>query len=256
MRTNNNSKRKSNNKLNLFLTLFCMLIAFTGFSQEDDNSKPASSNWDLGASFQSRYIWRGINLGGNSASIQPSISYSTGIFTLGAWGAYSIGSDQVGQEADLYVTVAPLDFLSFTVTDYFFPVDRLGNNNYFDYSDTTGHVFEVMASFSSNNFPIGFMIATNFAGADKKENGNQSFSTYIEANYAISAGSVDINLFAGAVIGDEGGYYGTDGSGFINLGLGVSKEIKITQSWGLPVDAALIFNPDAENIFITFGFTI
>lgn len=255
MKTNYNSKKKSKNKLNSFLILFCILISFTGFSQ-DDNNKSTSSNWNLGASVQSRYIWRGINLGGNSASIQPSIEYSAGIFTIGAWGAYSIGSDQVGQEADLYITVAPLDFLSFTVTDYFFPVERTGRQGYFEYGDRTGHVFEAMASFSSNNFPIGFMIATNFAGADKKENGNQSFSTYIEASYGVSAGFVDINLFVGAVLGDDGGYYGTDGSGLINLGLGVSKAIKITESWSLPVDAALIYNPNAENIFITFGFTI
>lgn len=256
MRTKNYSKKKSNNKLNYFLILFCLLISFTGFSQEDENNKSTSSNWDLGASVQSRYIWRGINLGGNSSSIQPSIAYSTGIFTIGAWGAYSIGSDQVGQEADLYVTVAPLDFLSFMVTDYFFPVERTGNQKYFDYGDRTGHVFEAMASFLSDNFPIGFMVATNFAGADKKENGDQSFSTYIEANYGVSAGFIDINLFIGAVFGDDGGYYGTDGSGLINLGLGVSKAIKITESWSLPVDAALIYNPDVENIFITFGITI
>ncbi|NOQ92496.1 MAG: hypothetical protein GQ552_07260 [Flavobacteriaceae bacterium] len=253
MRTNYISKKKSNNKLNYFLISFCILIAFTGFSQE---VKKTTSNWDLGASVQSRYIWRGINLGGNSASIQPSIAYSTGMFTIGAWGAYSIGSDQVGQEADLYITIAPLDFLSFTVTDYFFPVERAGSNGYFGYGDKTGHVFEAMATFSPNNFPVSFMVATNFAGADKDENGNQSFSTYLEASYGISAGIVDINLFAGAVIGDSGGYYGTDGSGFINLGLGASKAIKITESWSLPVDAALIYNPDAENIFITFGFTL
>ena len=238
-----------------FLIIALLLLSFTGFSQENDTEEKETktSNWDLGASFQSRYIWRGINLGGNSASIQPSISYSKGIFTVGAWGAYSIGSDQLGQEADLYVTIAPLDFLSFTVTDYFFPNDRLPDNDYFH----QGHVFEIMASFSGfENFPLGVFVATNFAGADKTEDGDQSYSTYIEASYPIPTGFVDINLFAGAVFGDQGGYYGTKGSGLINLGIGVSKAIKITEKWSLPVDAALIFNPDEENIFITFGLSI
>jgi len=235
----------------LIVTL--LLLAFSGFSQENVTEETKISNWDFEASFQSRYIWRGINLGGNSASIQPSISYSKGIFTIGAWGAYSIGSDQLGQEADLYVTITPLDFLSFTVTDYFFPNDRLPDNDYFH----QGHVFELMASFNGfENFPLGVFVATNFAGADKTEEGDQSYSTYIEANYPIPIGFVDINLFAGAVLGDRGGYYGTEGTGLINLGIRVSKAIKITEKWSLPVDAALIFNPDEENIFITFGLSI
>ena len=240
-------------KINNYLVTLLLLISSTGFSQEENNDETKSSNWDLGASFQSRYIWRGINLGGNSASIQPSITYSTGIFTIGAWGAYSIGSDQFGQEADIYITISPFDFLSFTVTDYFFPNDRLPDNNYFH----QGHVLEFMASFPGfEKFPLGISVATNIAGADKTEDGDQSFSTYLEASYPINAGFVDVKLFAGAVFGDRGGYYQTDGSGFINVGFGVSKAIKITEKWSLPVDAALIYNLDAENIFITFGFTI
>ena len=250
-------KTKKYSRYKYYLVTSFLINSFTGFSQEEDIDNLKSSNWDFGASLQSRYIWRGINLGGNGANIQPSISYSKGMFSIGAWGAYSIGSDQEGQEADLYVTISPLDFLSFTVTDYFFPVDRLGNNNYFDYGDRTGHVFEATASFSGfEKFPINLFVATNFAGADKTEDGVQSFSTYIEASYPIPAGFVDIRLFAGAVFGDNGGYYGTDGSGFINIGMGVSKSIKITEKLNLPVDTALIFNPDAKNVFITFGVTI
>ncbi len=242
-----------NLRIKNLLILSCLLLSFAGFSQDLEIENTKTSNWDLGASFQSRYIWRGINLGGNSASIQPSISYSTGIFTIGAWGAYSVGSNQLGQEADLYITISPLDFLSFTVTDYFFPNDRLTDNEYFH----QGHVLEIMASFSGfEKFPLGISVATNIVGADKTEDGDQAFSTYVEASCPINAGFVDLRLFAGAVFGDKGGYYQTDGSGFINLGLGVSKSIQITEKWSLPVDAALIFNPDSENIFITFGFTI
>jgi len=240
------------------LLLFILLISFTGISQNTETATDTiqKSNFDIGVDVQSRYIWRGIMLGGNTASIQPYVEYSTGIFAFGVWGAYAVGGDAYGQEADLYLTISPLDFLSFTVTDYFFPTD-LESNNYFDYSNkTTGHVFELMASFSSEKFPIGFTVATNFTGADQDSNGDQSFSTYVEANYGTAIKSVDISLFAGAVFSDNGSYYGTDGSGFINLGISASKEIKITEHWNLPVNAALIFNPDAENIFITFGFTL
>ncbi|MFK5879133.1 MAG: hypothetical protein QM478_06505 [Flavobacteriaceae bacterium] len=216
------------------------------------------AQFDLGLDVQSRYVWRGVQLGNNSVSLQPFVEFGKGQFAIGAWGAYSIGGDNSGlQEADLYVSYSPLDFLTISITDYFFPADGTITNNYFEYGNTTGHVFEGMLSFSGvEKFPIGITVATNFAGADKDSNGDQSFSTYIEFSYEKTIDAVAIGVFAGGVVGDNGGYYLTNGSGLINLGLSAAKEIKITELWSLPVDAALIFNPDAESIFITFGFTI
>ncbi len=229
----------------ILLTVFAM-CSLTTFAQ-----------FDLGVDVQSRYIWRGIQLGNNSASIQPYVEYSAGQFSIGAWGAYGLGGDGGGlNEADLYASWSPTDYLSITVTDYFFPAE--GNNQgYWPYNN--GHVFEGMISFSGvDGFPVGITVATNFGGADQKANGDQSYSTYIEASYSKSIGEngVEVSVFAGGVIGDEGGYYLTDGEGLINLGLGVSKEIKITENWSLPVNGALIFNPDADNIFLTFGFSL
>ncbi len=253
MKTNLRFLSKRLIAITFFLSLNLIITAQTDLIIEEDKN----SSLDIGLDLQSRYIWRGIELGGNSASAQPYIEYSIGKFAFGAWGAYSLGGDNYGQEADLYITYSILDNLSLTITDYFFPVD-LAFNDYFDYkNNTTGHVFEIMVSYSfTKKNPIGFTIATNFYGADQDEDGDQSYSTYIEANYDTSISSIDLSFFVGAVFGDKGAYNLTDGSGFINLGLRADKSIKITDSFSLPVNAALIFNPDAENIFITFGLSI
>ncbi len=41
----------------------------------------------FGTDIYSRYIWRGINLGGESPSLQPGLSYTIHNFTIGFWGA-------------------------------------------------------------------------------------------------------------------------------------------------------------------------
>ncbi|MCF6213483.1 MAG: hypothetical protein L3J45_05600 [Flavobacteriaceae bacterium] len=231
----------------IFATL--LLSNLIGFTQET-----SKTSLDFGADFQSRYIWRGIQFGGNSASAQPYLEVSSGKFTFAAWAAYSLGGINQFQETDLYVTYAPSDNLSFTITDYFFPEEGT-QSSYFTYKNGTGHVYEFTLAYASEDSPIGFTLATNFAGADK--NGTkQSYSTYLELNYSKTVNEVDYSLFAGGVVGDKGGYYLTSGSGLINLGLSASKNIKLSSTYSLPINTALIFNPDQGNIFITFGFSL
>jgi hypothetical protein len=42
----------------------------------------------------------------------------------------------------------------------------------------------------------------------------------------------------------------------VNLGLTVSKDIKITDKFALPVFGSFITNPEAENVFFVFGISI
>jgi len=231
------------------ILLFVLFI--TGITVNAQESK-----FSFGADVQSRYIWRGLQFGGSSPSLQPNIEYVTGKFTIGAWGAYSLGGNNTAQELDTYISYAINEVFSFTVTDYFFPTDG-ALNNYLEYGSATGHVFEATVAFSgSESFPIGITVATNFGGAIKDASGDKSYSTYVEASYAKTVGATEVNFFAGAVFGDNNGYYATTGAGFINLGLGLSKSIKITDSYSLPVNTQLVINPDAENIFLTFGFSL
>lgn len=228
------------------LLLIAVLSLSTINAQEEEKSK---AKLDLGLDVQSRYIWRGIQLGGNSASAQPWVELSSGGFAIGAWGAYNLGGLGEGNEADLYMSYAFSDSFSVGVTDYFFPGE--GSGGYFPYKD--GHVFEAMLSYSG---PIGITVATNFAGAIEDENGNNAYSTYVEASYETAIGGTPLTLAVGGVLGDDNGYYFTDGSGLINVTVGTSKEIKFSDSFRLPVNAAITLNPDSEDIFLTFGFSL
>jgi len=224
-----------------------LLFSLSGFAQDEKKS-----NLDVGSDFVSRYIWRGTDFG-NSPSIQPFISYSIAGFEVGTWGSFATnGADM--QEVDLYASYTFLDdMISVGVTDYFFPGSTVSMNNYFDYGDTTtGHIFEGNLNLSGpEKVPLSLSVNYNFYGADKDN------SWYFELGYNGSCKYVDFNVFVGATTG-KGIYLtpGADGFSVVNVGLGVSKDIQITEKWSLPVFGQLITNPQAENIFLVFGFSL
>lgn len=236
-------------KRSLLAAAVIMLLALTPNMMAQETAK---SSLDFGSDVVSRYVWRGTDFG-NSPSIQPYLSYSIAGFEIGAWGSFATnGADM--QEVDLYASYTFLeDMFSVGVTDYFFPSSGVVMNDYFDYSDsTTGHIYEGNLSFNgTDRIPLSFAANYNFYGADKDK------SWYFELGYNGNCKTVDYNVFIGATTG-EGIYLtpGADGFSVVNVGLGLSKDIRITDKWSLPVFGQLITNPQAQNIFFVFGFSL
>jgi len=272
-------------KAKFFSVLFAISLFAGGvFAQEEATSE--DSPWSVGADFVSRYIWRGVNLGGSSPSVQPYLEYGFGnddhSFAVGAWGAYSLSGTQTGQEADLYISYTLKDMFSLTFTDYFFPDETSGRNKYFNYNmdwdkinsgeeAQTGHVVEAALSFNgTDNIPVSFMFAMNIWGADAqkyKEDGGVMvpedkivMSKYMELGYSTDVKGVALDVFAGMTLdnpdiekGEPTGFYGQRSAGIINLGFSLSKEVQVTENYSLPIFGSLITNPEAENIFMVFG---
>ncbi|MFW6226746.1 MAG: TorF family putative porin [Bacteroidota bacterium] len=243
----------------MVLFFICPSLSFT-----QDSEAAESSNFSMGADLTSRYIWRGLNLGGSSPHIQPYVEYTFGNsgLAIGAWGSYSIGNTG-GSEADLYLSYAPLDFLSFTFTDYFFPADLpFERSDYFNYDpDETSHTLEAMLTVGgSANIPFYATFAINIFGADGvNADGDKYNAKYIEVGYNGSFKEYDYSTFLGIAPDDPdtdnggAGWYG-DSAGIVNLGAGFSKTITIAEK-ELPVFSTVIFNPEAGNFYIVFGFS-
>jgi hypothetical protein len=229
---------KRTNKLKTRLLIFASLaISVTLFSQEEE-SKP----FRAGADFVSSYIWRGSKYGTGPA-VQPVIEYSRGIFTAGAWGSFDFNGYQ---EADLYLKFSLPEGFSLGITDYY-----LSDLDYFDYSIETGsHAFEANLGFSKGDFNLGFNYIFNEAGGV----GSLGNDIYTEAGYSLK--------YFGLFLGAGNGWYtydpetGNDKFKVCNMGLKVSKDIKVTETFKIPVSGQLIFNPDKEQLFIVVGFTL
>lgn len=237
-----------------------LLMTTLSFRANAQEESPLS----IGADLVSRYVWRGLNLGGPAAHIQPYMEYSFGNsgLAVGAWGSYGLGATTgASAEADIYLSYTPIDAITFIVTDYFLPSeDPEVSNKYFNYSDTTGHVLEAMVVFNgTESLPLSATFAMNVWGADKSGNaeGKNDYSTYLEVAYNPTIGDVDFSVFAGATLTspEDGytGFYGQENAGLINLGISASKAIPVTESYSLPISGSLVVNPSSEQIFMTFG---
>ena len=230
--------------LPVLLAITVLLIPLVNLNgQEEDSSSPVS----VGADLVSRYIWRGTDLG-SSPSIQPCIEANIYGITLGAWGAYALNAPGA-QEADLYISYTFADMVSVGFTDYFFPDDQPGLMDYF--SDST-HVIEFNAGFSAGDF--SFSANINLMNDDEN-------SLYFEAGY--SFGFIDVFVGAGngiytmeTAVPDYDPVADPDpGDDFmiVNFGVSASKDIKVTDSYSIPISGSFIINPYTRTPFLVFG---
>jgi len=231
----------------------------------------------IGTDIFNRYVWRGLELGGNSPSLQPWLDLSwvskneNHCISFGTWGAYTF-SATANQETDLYLTYKFKKLFSFTLNDYFFPGLNAGaKNQYFVYSaDSTGHVFEGVFSFNgTEKLPFSLLFAMNFYGNDaRKINpadttiGDIFMSKYLELSYTHSFKDFDFKAFVGMALDKpnldlgETAFYLNEKPGIINLGIKASKKIEITEKFSLPVQLQVITNPELQKMYYLFGISL
>jgi hypothetical protein len=207
-------------------------------------SAPALAQWNLGLDIASRYVWRGFEFG-NSPSLQPELSYSSGGLEVGVWGAFATSGDPEGTEVDLFASytfeTSAGDF-SLIVTDYTFPVHHSGAAGSQTWFDSDAHYVEVGLGYQGpESFPVSI-----FAGMFVHNDDDNS--VYLELGYEVG----EFGLFLG-MTPMESAAYETTGPGIINMGLGTSRTIKVTDTFDFDLTSALSVNPYAENLFFVVG---
>lgn len=230
-------------KIRQALSIIFLLMALSYLEAQSNFSA------DLGTDLVNRYVWRGQSLS-NTPSIQPYTEISFNNLTLGSWGSYSFGQQEM-QEVDLYLSYGT-NFLTFTLNDYFNPTDTYDVHHYFDLDkNTTLHVLEAIVEVADiPNVPVTLSAGVMFYGCDLDENGKSLYSTYVEVAYPFSINETELNLFVGAT--PAAGFY-NDKAGIVNAGLGMSKEISITESYSLPLSGSFIVDPSKGNVFLVVG---
>ena len=205
----------------------------------------------IGGDLVSTYVWRGVYQSG--FSLQPEIGLSVGGFTVGVWGSTDLDNFK---EVDLSVGYSVRGF-SVGVTDYGWGGQRLGDGRfapYFKYGDT--HYFEGTLAYEfGEKFPLGISWSTMFAGADKKENGDRAWSSYVELAYPFSVGSVELTAAAGAAPWAApawlpGGY---DGFQISNVSLKASRAIPVSEKYEIPLFVQLAVNPQLNYMNLVIG---
>ena len=200
----------------------------------------------------SSYIWRGQDLG--DVSLQPTLSIGYKGLSLAAWGSVGLSDPSDTKEFDLTLGYT-LGGLNIGITDYWFNGGLDPENRYFKYdAHGTNHVFEANVGYDFGLASLQWF--TNFAGNDGMNNdGKRAYSSYIELTVPFKLATVDWTATAGAVPFSTD-FYGTDGFAVTNLALKATKEIKVTESFSIPVFGQVIANPSSQKAYLVIGFTL
>ncbi|MDH6309739.1 hypothetical protein M2451_002077 [Dysgonomonas sp. PFB1-18] len=240
-------------KIYPFSKRVCLVILLSGLLPAISAKAQKGIDVDFGADLVSSYVWRGYKQAG--ASVQPGISASISGFTLGAWGSTDISSSGA-KEVDFYASYENSGFKAM-VTDYWW--DGEGTYRYFSSPNEgyNGHYLEATLGYTlPESFPLSITWNTFVLGkGNKKADGDNSYSTYVELAYPFSVKGVDMGIAAGFTPW-ESAVYGSTGFNFTSVTLHASKSIKITDSFSLPVFANVICNPHREDIHFVFGISI
>lgn len=203
----------------------------------------------VSADVVSTYVWRGMECG--SAAIQPTLGIGYKGLSLSAWGSYGLIDTNDAKEFDLTLAYSTGGF-NIGITDYWFntPEER-----YFLYdANKTSHIFEANIGYDFG--PAAIQWFTNFAGNDGyNKDGKRAYSSYVELSAPFKLASVDWSATVGAVPYATD-FYGVDGFAVTNVSLKATKDIKVTDSFSIPVFAQVAANPSTEKAYLVFGFTL
>ena len=202
----------------------------------------------------SSYIWRGQDLG--STAIQPTLGVGYKGLSLTAWGSYGLVNADDVKEFDLTLDYT-IGGLSIGITDYWFSRMDGGDpdGRYFKYeTHGTNHVFEGYIGYDFGFAALRWF--TNFAGNDgTNKDGKRAYSSYVEVNVPFKLATVDWTATAGAVPYCTTSY-GTTGFAVTNLALKATKDIKITDSFSIPIFGQVVGNPCSQKAYLVLGLSL
>ena len=224
------------------------ISVLSGFAAQAQETVETTISTDVVSS----YIWRGQDLG--SAAVQPTLGIDYKGLSLSAWGSYGLVNTADTKEFDLTLSYT-IGGLNIGMTDYWF--DRGGRdpeNRYFKYdAHGTNHVFEATVGYDFGVASVQW--STNFLGNDYKADGKRAYSSYMEVVVPFKVSAIEWTATAGAVP-SASPQYGTNGFAVTNLALKATKDIKITDTFSIPLFAQVAANPCSQKAYLVLGFTL
>lgn len=231
----------------LLCTALFLLSVQAMNAQENEKKSPFSGSVEL----TTKYLWRGQEYG-EAPTFFPTLNFSTGGLSIYATGAYTF--DNSWREADLGISYTVSDF-TIGVVDYYYPTVVGVNDELFNFKNKeTGHLLEGCLTYAPSSLPFSILVSTFFYGADKKENGDQAWSTYAELGYHHSFTEDDeFSVALGASLNKS--LYNNFETGFsiVNIALKYQREIYAAKSFSIPASVQYVINPQKEKNYISFS---
>ncbi|MFI3322127.1 MAG: hypothetical protein R3Y50_06335 [Rikenellaceae bacterium] len=228
-------------KKNLIKLALTCLVSVCSFNAVKAQTVTVDPSIDIVSS----YIWRGTYCAGTS--VQPGMGLAIGDFSLSGWGSVDLSNSY--QEMDFSASYSIGNF-SIGLNDYWWT----------GMSETylNAHLLEASVGVTiSENFPLSLSWSTMISGPDKNADGDQMYSTFIEASYPFTVAGVEVTPSV-SVSPWESMYHrsGTTGLGLTTVSVNAAKEIKITEKFSLPIFTQIILAPNQKNCYFVAGISL
>ncbi|MBO7463848.1 MAG: hypothetical protein J6T96_14770 [Bacteroidales bacterium] len=239
----------------LILAAFLAMWTYAAGAQDfDDLEFEIEDDSDNGFHFTMDFVTKNVWRGGfvSSAAFEPELSYSIGGLRVGTWAAspFNMNTDPYN-ELDFFIEYNFGGGFGMQVYDYCWTLEDENGNPVFNYFGPykDNHFLEVGLIYDwsevCDNLPMSFNINTIVAGANRKANDKQGYTTYMELALEPSLKNLDMYLAVGAAIEDEESLMFSRKGGFnvVNLDFGLSHDFNIKDVATLSVNGHLICNP-------------
>ena len=241
-------KERMMKKVKRFFLAGLLLVGATAAWAQDEIETTISGD------VVSSYIWRGQDLG--DVSLQPTLGVSYKGLSLTAWGSVGLTDPLDTKEFDLTLSYTT-GGLNIGITDYWFDAGLDPDARYFKYdAHGTNHVFEANIGYDFGVASVQWF--TNFAGNDGiNKDGKRAYSSYAEVVVPFKLSAIDWTATVGAVPYATSFYNDwTSGFAVTNVSLKATKDIKVTDSFSIPVFGQVVGNPCTQKAYLVFGFTL
>ena len=233
----------------LLILVVALLTTVTAAKAQEDESDFETT---IAADVVSQYIWRGQDLG--NVSLQPTLGIEYKGLSLTAWGSVGLSDAQDIKEIDLTLAYT-LGGFNVGVTDYWTNEGLDPRARYFKYqAHETNHIFEANVGYDFGVANVQWY--TNFAGNDGVNNDDKrAYSSYLEVSAPFRLATCDWTATVGAVPFATD-FYETNGFAVTNLSLQATKDIRITDTFSIPIFVQITANPRTQNAYLVVGFTL
>ncbi len=232
--------------------IYTIMLCLGFVSLQAQETSKRESNFHVGVDLQTKYIWRGMEMMTEDAApvIFPCLNYSNKGFYAYAMGGYAINGKY--SEVDLGLNYT-YKWLTIGINDYYYPTLDTPEDQYFNFkSRETGHWLEAVLTIAPETVPIHFVLSNYFAGADKKVDGKQAYSTYAElGGHYEFLNDHRLGLNTGVAF-NKSCYNGYAHSfGVCNIELKYTYRLAM-KNFTLPLSVAYIVNPVYEKSHVNF----
>ncbi|MFW5708531.1 MAG: hypothetical protein ACOCX0_01760 [Bacteroidota bacterium] len=238
--------------MNKYIKTLVVLLVFVVLV----GSARAQGTFNVSLDAKNMHYWRGLRVSDGFVTA-PMVGYYSESLSIFAWGGLSL--DGQYREVSKIISYSTGNF-SVTLLDIF-NFTGLADADYFNFkADETNHITDLSLGYNfGQEIPLNLMWATIIYGNDRDSNGDNRYSTYLEASYSVLADNYVVQPYVAAGFAlagaDDNSLYGAKAFDLVNLGLRVSRSV-ILGNHTIPVTGTMGYNPSLKQASVEIAISL